>query len=96
MSQSIDALHLIMSSILSTSPWLGDPYVAPIPWRSGVADAVFSRAAADGSANGEACLKLGYLPKDGMITPHPPIQRGLRLVAEAIKRAGHRVRETRF
>ena len=96
MSQNIDALHLIMSAILSTSPWLRDPYVVSIPWRQDIAEGVLSRAAANGFANDKVSLKLGFLPADGIITPHPPIQRGLRLVADAIRKAGHKAGETSY
>jgi hypothetical protein len=33
LSNSIDALELVISSVLSTQPWLRDPEVVAIPWR---------------------------------------------------------------
>lgn len=90
MGTSLDALHLLLSSILSMQPWLRDPYVVHIPWRQEITNAILSRAAEDGSTNDEAPLKLGILWTDGVVTPQPPITRGLRLVVDAVKRAGHK------
>ncbi|KAG8531472.1 uncharacterized protein KY384_003101 [Bacidia gigantensis] len=92
MSSTLDALHLIMSSVLSISPWLRDPYVMPIPWREKDVTRTLSRAAANGSSDNEMPLKFGIYWNDGVVTPHPPIQRGLHMVANAIKKAGHRAR----
>ena len=89
MSPNLDAIHLIMTSILSLRPWLRDPNVVPMLWRGDIVDATLARVAANGTCNGDRRLKFGMFRTDGMVTPHPPIQRGLRLVEEAIKKAGH-------
>ncbi len=89
----MDALHLVISSILSTQPWLRDPNVVPIPWRPDIADDTLSRARADGSTNGKSPLKLGIYWTDDVVTPHPPILRGLQLVVNAVRKAGHKVCE---
>lgn len=80
----------MMTSILSTSPWLRDPYVVKIPWRETLALATLARAAENGSSNDQKPLKLGIFWTDGVVTPHPPIQRGLRLVVDAVTEAGHK------
>lgn len=80
-----------MTAVLSTQPWLRDPNVVPLPWRQEIVDATLSRATADGFANRERPLKLGILWTDGVVTPHPPISRGLRLIVDAVRRAGHQV-----
>lgn len=90
MGTSLDALHLLMTSILSIHPWLRDPNVVNIPWRQEITDATLRRAAADGSSNDAVPLKLGIFWTDGVVTPQPPIARGLRLVVEAVKKAGHK------
>lgn len=71
-----------MSSVLSSEPWLRDPEVVSIPWRQGIADTVLRR---------ERPLKLGIFWNDGEVEPHPPIKRGLRMVVEAVRKAGHKV-----
>ncbi|KAL9610018.1 MAG: hypothetical protein Q9167_005260 [Letrouitia subvulpina] len=80
-----------MTSILSTSPWLRDPYVVQIPWREELTMATLARAAGNGSSNDQKPLKLGVFWTDGVVTPHPPIQRGLQLVADSVSEAGHKV-----
>ncbi|KAI9726211.1 MAG: hypothetical protein M1828_001885 [Chrysothrix sp. TS-e1954] len=91
MSSEQDALPLLMESVLSLKPWLSDPRVVPIPWRKDVLLDTISRATSSGSANDKLPLKIGMLWNDGVVTPQPPIQRGLRLVAQAVKRAGHKL-----
>lgn len=36
-------------------------------------------------------LKIGIFWNDGMVEPHPPVRRGLRLLDDAVKKAGHKV-----
>ena len=82
-----------MSSVLSTKPWLRDPDVVSIPWRQQEADEILHRASAEnGSAKlGERPLKLGIYWTDAVVEPQPPIKRGLRMVVEAVQKAGHKV-----
>ncbi|QPC71343.1 hypothetical protein HYE68_002095 [Fusarium pseudograminearum] len=92
MGTSIDALEIVFKSVLSTEPWLRDPAVLPIPFRKEVMDSYLSRADSKGNAkSGERPLKMGVLWSDGMVGPHPPVLRGLQVVAEALKKAGHKV-----
>ncbi len=92
MGTSLDALQLVMAAILSTRPWQRDPKVVPIPWRQDVVDATLARAAAaaDGPPSRVRPLKLGILWTDGMVSPHPPIVRDLRMVVDAVTKAGHK------
>ncbi|KAJ5714166.1 general amidase [Penicillium malachiteum] len=87
MGTSIDALRLVLSSILSTEPWLRDPVVVPIPWREKIAEETLARS------DGSTPLKLGIFWTDDWVTPHPPVQRALRLIVKAVKGAGHKVVE---
>jgi amidase len=86
MSTSLDGLELILRSVLSTKPWLRDPAVVPIPFRQDVYEEYISRDKAP-----KTPLKLGVFWTNGVVEPHPPISRALRLVAEAVKSAGHKV-----
>lgn len=88
---SLDAIHLVLSSILSTQPWTRDPNLVPIPWRQSLADETLAKSDAHGNANGQLPLKLGIYWTDHVVTPHPPIARGLQLVVDAVKKAGHKV-----
>lgn len=92
MSTSLEGCELALKSVLSTRPWLQDPAVVPIPYRQDVFDDVLSRADANGRVKaGGRPLKLGILWRDGAVEPHPPIRRGMAIVAEAVKKAGHKL-----
>ncbi len=93
MGTSLDALKLLMASVLSTQPWQRDPNVVPIPWRQDVVDATLSRAV---SSSSEQPLKLGIFWTDGVVTPQPPIARGLRMVVDALTKAGHKASQKHF
>lgn len=45
----------------------------------------------NGVSNENKPLKLGIYWTDNVVTPHPPISRGLKLVVDAVKNAGHEV-----
>ncbi|OTB07283.1 hypothetical protein M426DRAFT_318298 [Hypoxylon sp. CI-4A] len=91
-STSIDGIGLILQSVLSTQPWIRDPTVVPLPFRQDVVDSYLARANVDGTVKtGHTPLKLGVLWTDGVVGPHPPIARGLRMVVDAVKKAGHKV-----
>lgn len=93
MSTSLPGLELVFRSILSTGPWLRDPVVIPMPYRQNITDAYLSRADANGAAKAsELPLKLGVLWTDGVVGLHPPVKRGLNMVVDAIKKAGHKVK----
>lgn len=93
MGTSIDGLGLLLRSVLSTRPWVRDPAVVPLPFRQDVVDAYLARANEDGTARGEKPLKLGVLWSDGVVGVHPPVRRGLEMVADAVVRSGHQVRQ---
>lgn len=75
-----------MKSLLSTSPWTRDPEVLPIAWKQDILDSTLRRAAGGGNK-----LKLGIYWHDGVVRPHPPVARGLRMVVDALEAAGHKV-----
>jgi amidase len=92
MATSVDALKLVASALISTQPWLRDPNLVPLPWRSEMEQDILRRADGSGRAVVEKKpLKLGILFNDGFMTPHPPITRGLRILQKALVQAGHQV-----
>lgn len=92
LSTSLGGLELILRSVLSTKPWLNDPAVVPMPFRQEIVDEYLSRAEPDGTAKPSGPpLKLGVLWTDSVVGPQPPIIRGLHMVADAMRRAGHKV-----
>ncbi|KAL8836535.1 MAG: hypothetical protein Q9170_002890 [Blastenia crenularia] len=90
MGTTIDAVKLVLKSLLSTSPWLRDPNVVKMPWDSEVETSTLGRANSDGSATHEP-LKIGIYWTDDVVTPHPPVQRGLRLVRNLLQGLEHKV-----
>jgi len=87
MGTSLDGVDLGFKALLSTKPWTRDPAVVPIPYRQDLYDAYSSRASDDGAKP----LKIGIFWNDGNVEPHPPVRRGLKLLADAVKNAGHKV-----
>ncbi|KAA8570222.1 hypothetical protein EYC84_002538 [Monilinia fructicola] len=79
LSKSLRSLSDAMGALLSTSPWLRDPAVVPIPWRK------------EARLSTRKKLRFGIFWWDGMVQPHPPIRRALQMVVAALERAGHEV-----
>ncbi|KAJ4140614.1 hypothetical protein NW765_015891 [Fusarium oxysporum] len=91
MATSIDALEVMFKAVLGKEPWLKDPAVIPIPFQQDVAESYQRKADDKGNAKfGERPLKMGVLWRDGMVGLHPPVLRGLKVVVEALKKAGHK------
>lgn len=92
MGTSVEALEVVFKSVLGTGPWLRDPAVVPIPFREKMMASYSSRADQKGNSKyGERPLKMGVLWSDGMVGPHPPVLRGLHVVVDALRKAGHKV-----
>ncbi|KLP12679.1 putative general amidase [Fusarium fujikuroi] len=91
MGTSIDALEVVFKAILGTEPWMKDPAVIPIPFRKDVMESYRRRSDEKGNAkSGERPLKMGVFWCDGMVGLHPPVLRGLTVVVDALKKAGHK------
>jgi amidase len=88
MSRSIDGLELYTEKLLSLKPWEWDSSCISLPWNQTAYEEALAR-------NGQK-LCFGVIPHDGVVTPHPPIQRGLTEVREALLKAGHEVLEVDF
>ena len=89
---SLDALEILLKSVLSSKPWQCDPAVVPIPFRQEIMDSYMSRVDPQGHAKSTSqALKIGVLWSDGVVGPHPPILRGLHMVHDALKSSGHKV-----
>ncbi|VDC00395.1 unnamed protein product [Peniophora sp. CBMAI 1063] len=84
MSANLSNLDLLMRVILTRKPWLHDPKVVELPWRTGSYNEVVDRGRAGG-------LVFGILMSDGVVTPQPPVSRALRELKERLEDAGHEV-----
>ena len=91
MGTTIDAVKLVLSSLLSTEPWMRDPNVVKMPWDGNVETSTLARANLDDSANGGRPLRIGIYWSDGVVTPQPPVSRGLKIVHDLLESLGHKV-----
>ncbi|KAK6215930.1 hypothetical protein LQW54_004111 [Pestalotiopsis sp. IQ-011] len=73
MCTSARDMDLFVSTIASTSPFLKDPRLIPIPWTGLSA----SRA--------KVPLKIGFMMNDGVVEPQPPVTRSLQWVRDQLK-----------
>ncbi|KAG6364517.1 hypothetical protein INS49_006118 [Diaporthe citri] len=84
MAHSASTLRLVLESVLSKEQWREDPYVVPLPWR----DPEERQPKADTSS---AEITFGLMKADGIVTPHPPVSRALKIVEQALREAGHQL-----
>lgn len=87
MAGSVGAVRLAMKSVLGMEPWVYDPGSLPIPWRGEVEERI--KGLLCGEAKGK--MAFGMFEDDGIIKPHPPILRAVRLVREVLVTLGHEV-----
>ncbi|KAH0341392.1 amidase, partial [Aureobasidium melanogenum] len=86
LSSSSGGVKLAVQSILQTEPWLHDPRVHPIPWRSEQEEVAKKLAQ-------EKKLTFAVFKHDGLCAPHPPIKRALEETAQKLQALGHKVIE---
>lgn len=77
LSTSIEGVKIFMKTVIDSEPWIEDPTLVPLPWRT----EDFSQ-----SVNGSRRLKIGVMESDGVVTPHPPIQRAMRAIVTQLKK----------
>ena len=88
LATSADALKLVMQGLLSKQPWLHDPLVLEMPWRTEQEAAV-----SDAIKRFTKPLTFGVIRNDGCCTPTPPIARAIDMVVKAMENKGHQVIE---
>ena len=70
--------------LLDTELWKLDPKAIRLPWRGDEQADIHERAATSG-------LCFGVMGWDGIVMPHPPIQRAIVGTVEKLKARGHEV-----
>jgi len=78
MGHSPRDLKLYSKTIVDTRPWLVDPKIVPIPWRS---------------IELPSQLSFAVIKTNNIVNPLPPISRGLNITIEKLKEAGHEIIE---
>ena len=81
-AHSISDIRYLVETVLQTEPWFYDPKCIELSWREEHVDVVKGRP-----------LALGIIKWDHLVMPHPPVQRGMRIVEEALRSHGHDVIE---
>lgn len=83
MARTLDDLTYFTKAFIEMKPWEVDYTVHPIPWRQELYD----------EARSAEKLRIGLISTDGVVRPSPAIARGLKLTADALRKAGHQVVE---
>ena len=91
MGTTIEAVKLVLTSLLFTEPWIRDPNVTKMPWNANVETSTLARASPDGSANEEKPLTIGLYWSNGVVTPQPPVSRDMKIVHDVLENLGHKV-----
>lgn len=84
MAISLPSLHLMFESLQSTKPWLDDRDIIDLSCRN-------ETELEHGKLGDEAGLAFGLFANDGMVLPHPPITRAIRIVSKALELKGYKV-----
>lgn len=74
----------MLQALASARPWDHDPDVFEMPWRS-------EQEVGSPSAESPLRLSFGLMESDGVVNPHPPIARALRIVKAALEAKNHTV-----
>lgn len=76
LGRTIGDIELEAKTVVDAQPWLHDPRMVPIPWRS----VELSKR-----------LRIAVMWNDGIVMPTPPVSRALKTMVERLKLAGHDV-----
>lgn len=82
MSNSLSSLKLFIQTIVGAKPWNQDPSVARKPWSEAEYD-----LSEHGGMDGKLCFSIMW--DNGIVKPHPPLQRAMRMTKDALEAAGH-------
>jgi amidase len=93
LATSVSSLRLVMKALLAQKPWLHDPMVHEIPWRSEEEQQILDLIGTTGDASKSSKLAFGVFRTDGLVTPQPPIRRAIDIVVQALQNLGHEIIE---
>lgn len=78
LARTIDDIVLEAKTVVDAQPWLHDPRMVPLPWRS---------------VDLPEKLKIAVMWNDAMVVPTPPVTRALKATVEKLTTAGHEIVE---
>jgi amidase len=77
LANSARDLELFCRVVLASEPWRHEPQLIEIPWKTDVQT--------------PSKLRIGLLACDGIVRPHPPLQKALAKAKAKLIAAGHEV-----
>lgn len=77
LSTSLEGVKIFMKTVVDSKPWIEDPSLVPLPWRTGC----FNQRATESKR-----LKIGVMGSDGIVTPHPPVTRAMQVMVNQLKK----------
>lgn len=84
LARSVDGLEVYTRTVLGFEPWKWDYTSIKLPWR----EAEYQKGLGK-----EHQLCFAFMPHDSVVSPNPPIVRGMQELKHALVRAGHKVIE---
>ncbi|KAL4820404.1 amidase signature domain-containing protein [Aspergillus spinulosporus] len=91
LARTARSLQFLFKAVLEQQPWLYDPLVLEIPWRTELEQE--TRALVEQAVKDPSKLAFAIMKHDGIVMPQPPIARALDIVERTLKRLGHKVIE---
>jgi len=76
LGHSVRDLKVYSKSIVDAQPWLADPKVVPIPWRS---------------VELPPKLSFAVIKTNRVVNPLPPVARGVEIAIRKLQEAGHEI-----
>ncbi|KAL0959790.1 hypothetical protein HGRIS_011476 [Hohenbuehelia grisea] len=83
MAQTINAVKLFTKAIIDAKPWRKDPMAIHKAWSEE------EYALSEHGKGGKMCFAIMW--DNGVVKPHPPLWRAMRMVKRALEAAGHKV-----
>ena len=89
MAVDLPTIEMAMKAVLDTLPWQDDCDVVEMPWREEKLQSIRSRTARHRERDGK--LVFAVMSCDGNVRVHPPVQRAMALVTQALLQRGYEV-----
>ncbi|KAE7996952.1 hypothetical protein FH972_001628 [Carpinus fangiana] len=84
LASSVQSLRLAVQAILAQQPWLHDPLVLELPWRSKEEQLIL-----DAAKGATGRLAFGVFTYDEVVAIHPPVARAVDIVVKTVEKLGH-------
>lgn len=89
MCADLPSLQQLMQWYINCNAWQDDHKVLDLPWRDSVYNDTLAKICHFGQCDGR--LVFAVMATDEEVYPHPPVQRAMRIVTEAILHQGYEV-----